>query len=251
MQGQSAVVYADDHRRSQKMFAVLGVLVLFGSGACQIDPSDGCSDTAAVACVEHLVPFVGEPRVPETPEELEAHCELETVDLTCGNKYVERCLQGFFRGVSYAALNALRRESAGKCNASHPDHKRYLAGARCLNRAGDRIHECYQTFKEELYRIIVGAAPERRLEHGCCETSRLFQCKQRSVEKACGDSDTDQPVPGSFERSLGELVTLYCQPYEHGSSDCAALDELPKLAPNETVPQSLVLLMKSYVATFG
>lgn len=233
------------------MFAVLGVLILFGSGACQIDPSDGCSDTAAVACVEHLVPFIGEPRVPETPEELEAHCELEKVDLTCGNKYVERCLQGFFRGVSYAALNALRRESAGKCNASHSDHKRYLAGARCLNRAGSSIHECYQKFKEELYRIIVGATPERRLEHGCCETSRLFHCKQRSIEQACGDSDTDQPVPGSFERSLGELVTLYCQPYEHGSPDCAALDELPKLAPNETVPQSLVLLMKSYVSTFG
>ncbi|CAN8031873.1 unnamed protein product, partial [Ixodes persulcatus] len=83
------------------------------------------------------------------------------------------------------------------------------------------------------------------------ETSRLFHCKQRSIEQACGDSDTDQPVPGSFERSLGELVTLYCQPYEHGSPDCAALDELPKLAPNETVPQSLVLLMKSYVSTFG
>ncbi|KAG0427086.1 hypothetical protein HPB47_025847, partial [Ixodes persulcatus] len=170
-------------------------------GACQIDPSDGCSNTAAVACVEHLVPFVGEPRVPETPEELEAHCELEKVDLTCGNKYVERCLQGFFRGVSYAALNALRRESAGKCNASHSDHKRYLAGARCLNRAGGSIHECYQTFKEELYRIIVGATPERRLEHGCCETSRLFHCKQRSIEQACGDSDTE-PTSARFLRAL-------------------------------------------------
>ncbi|CAN8031874.1 unnamed protein product [Ixodes persulcatus] len=236
--------------REQNMeLVILGVFLLFGSGACQIKSVPECNDAEIEACGEQFVAFAHGPRVAETLSELEESCRLELKGLACARNYAERCLVGFFRGAAFTALTTLKEETDRKCDSSHPNHKRYLENAHCLNKAGERIHKCVEFFKEELYTVALKSTTSKRIPYGCCAYNGLFRCKQESLEQACGDPKTILLVHETAEHVLGDLVKVFCGRYESGSTDCKSLGKLQALAANETAPRSFILLLKAFVTT--
>lgn len=225
----------------------LGPLLSAGAKYVRDDPN--CGDEAINACGTEFIAFCHGPRLPENETHLAESCKRQLKGIDCANEYSERCLLGFFRGSAVAALITLQEETERKCDATHPDHKRYLKSAPCLNKAGDRIYKCVQNFREDLYRIALQAPPKEKIRYACCEYSKLFSCKQKSLSENCKDPKAIQYVRETAEHTLHQLVKVFCGRYEIGSDECAALEKLPALDSEENAPKSFILLLKSFTSS--
>ncbi|KAH9375565.1 hypothetical protein HPB48_005054 [Haemaphysalis longicornis] len=227
--------------------AVFGTLVGAASSYVRDDPS--CGDEAIDACGTEFISFGHGPRIPENETHLAESCKRQLKGILCANDYTERCLRGFIKGSAVTALITLQEETERKCDSSHPDHKRYLKSAPCLNKAGDRLHKCVQNFREELYRVGLKAPPKEKIRYACCEYSKVFNCKQTSLKENCKDPKALLYVSESAEHILHRLVKIFCGRYETGSTECDSLEKLPPLDANESAPKSFIVLLKSFVAT--
>ncbi|KAL1414396.1 hypothetical protein MTO96_007539 [Rhipicephalus appendiculatus] len=191
---------------------LLGLIVcaalgpLLGAGAKYVRDNPDCGDDAIDACGTEFISFGHGPRLPENETHLAESCKRQLKGIDCANEYSERCLLGFFRGSAVTALITLQEETERKCDATHPDHRRYLKSAPCLNKAGDRIHNEY---------------------------SKMYSCKQASLKENCNDPKAIQYVRETAEYVLHNLVKVFCGRYESGSTECDALEKLPALDAKE------------------
>uniref|UniRef100_G3MQN6 DUF19 domain-containing protein n=1 Tax=Amblyomma maculatum TaxID=34609 RepID=G3MQN6_AMBMU len=222
---------------------------LLCAGASYVRDIPNCGDEAIDACGTEFISFGHGPRLPENETHLAQSCKRQLKGIECANEYSERCLLGFFRGSAVTALITLQEETERKCDATHPDHKRYLKSAACLNKAGDRIHKCVQNFREDLYQIALKAPPKQKIRYACCEYSKMFSCKQTSLRENCGDPKALQYVRETAEHILHNLVKVFCGRYESGSDECGSLEKLPALDANDNAPKSFILLLKSFAAS--
>lgn len=226
--------------------AVLGPIL--SADAKYLRDNPDCGDDAIDACGTEFISFGHGPRLPENETHLAESCKRQLKGIECANEYSERCLLGFFRGSAVTALTTLQEETERKCDATHPDHRRYLKSAPCLNKAGDRIHKCVQNFREDLYRVALKAPPKEKIRYACCEYSKMYSCKQASLRENCNDPKAIQYVRETAEYVLHNLVKVFCGRYESGSAECDALDKLPAPDSKQDAPKSFILLLKSFAA---
>lgn len=186
-------------------------------------------------------------RLPEDPAGLVQACEKEVKSLQCAKDYAVRCLEGFAHGVALVAVNTIQEEQEKKCNAAGPGQQSYFKHVRCMNKAGDTLHQCVKAFQVELVRTARLAPAKLKVAYACCQYADFFDCTTRGLDEHCGQPETTVYVTETIDNIFGNILSIVCGGYDKGSRKCLDLKPLPKLDPKEKVPTGFLSPLKDIV----
>ncbi|XP_077536671.1 uncharacterized protein LOC144149014 [Haemaphysalis longicornis] len=140
----------------------------------------------------------------------------------------------------------MREEHERRCNTTHEEHKAFLQHAPCLNKAGGAIHKCIVDFKKELYTTGTKSERKDRIRYGCCDYTKMFQCREKNLRDKCGDAGAVLFARNAGEHILGNALKIFCGGYITESKYCKTLPKLPRLPSNTKVPKSIIVLLKTF-----
>ncbi|XP_077522134.1 uncharacterized protein LOC144133146 [Amblyomma americanum] len=228
------------------LFCLLGIGLVGVAVGQVVSKGKGCRDAEAEKCDLEFLTFGFSSKLPETASKLADLCKKRTKALQCALNYTDRCLIGFYRGTAFTAINTMREENERRCNATHEDHAAFLQHAKCLNKAGDAIHKCIVNFKKELFTTSTKAETKHRIRYGCCDYTKMFQCREKNLRDKCGDPAAIVFSRNAGEHILGNALKVFCGGYTTESKFCKALPRLPKLPSGTKVPKSILVILKTF-----
>ncbi|XP_065301218.2 uncharacterized protein [Dermacentor albipictus] len=211
----------------------------------QFKDDPGCSDDVLDACGTDFVVFAKGPEIPDTPEKLAQSCKQELKGATCAKDYTTQCLLGFTRGAALVAVNAVLEELEGKCDVTHPAHKRYFRHVKCMNQAGEKIHGCVAKYQEDLYVTAHSVPRKLKIPYGCCQYHEFYDCCEEALAEHCQDPDAIELMHETTDNVFGNILSVICGTYQKDSAPCRSLDVLPRY--NGTVPRNFISPLKAIV----
>ncbi|KAL1414397.1 hypothetical protein MTO96_007540 [Rhipicephalus appendiculatus] len=203
-------------------------------------------------CLRHRLHRVrqGSPRYPTRRRNSAESCKRELKSADCTKDYTTQCLLGFTRGAALVTVNAVVEELEGKCDTTHAAHKRYFKHVKCMNRAGEKIHDCVKRFQEELYGTAHGAPRKLKIPYACCQYYDFYKCCEEALDEHCTDPDAIELMHETTDNVFGNMLSIICGPYQKDSTQCLSLDALPRYT-NFTAARNFISPLKAIVRSLG
>ncbi|KAH6925057.1 hypothetical protein HPB50_000217 [Hyalomma asiaticum] len=210
----------------------------------------GCKIETLRTCGEEYVPYLKTQRMPETPEQLAKDCTKFKRQIACALHFHHDCTRGRSQGAALATVAALGENMEAVCTPGSGANTAYLAGVKCMNFVGDKLHSCFTNLKSAVQQAVFKAPAKEAIHYTCCAYHDVTECISKALAP-CHRVGSKDFLLGIMERVVGTGLRAACAVHTEGSDACKALKPLQQLGVKDVPVDSLIELLAEAASTIG
>ncbi|KAH7942362.1 hypothetical protein HPB49_023452 [Dermacentor silvarum] len=198
---------------------------------CQELPfKPGCTKKQLNDCGSDFLIYSNVTQLPESGQEFLNNCKYLSNQLSCALEFSKDCLEGLPRVAALLSLTAMEEEYEAVCTEGTEQNELYRKGIGCMNKAGDQLHTCMATMRDDMETGLVAAPQKEVIHYSCCAFHKSQDCFDDALAQ-CPNTAAKEFMNNVMEEVFGEVLGLVCGQYSRGSTACK---ELPVLAPPDS-----------------
>ncbi|XP_050037823.1 uncharacterized protein [Dermacentor andersoni] len=190
----------------------------------------GCTKEQLNDCGSDFLIYSNVTRLPESGQEFLNNCEYLSNQLSCALKFSKDCLEGLPRVAALLSLTGMEEQYEAVCTEGTEHNELYTKGIGCMNEAGDQLHRCMVTMRDDMETGLVAAPRKQIIHYSCCAFHKTQDCFDDALAQ-CPNTAAKEFMDDVMEKVFGEVLGLVCGQYSRGSTACK---ELPVLTPPDS-----------------